>query len=1066
MENDVAEEGKVESYDLDEAWKEVLKAFETASRIKLHPEKLLSPQEVIDQLNAGQQRHDEAKQKHRRLRKLLNRTLETVKTFGTIAAMDQSQVLGPSNLVYAAIVILIQAGQAYAMIYERLEELFRAIVDILERFDVYQNMRDPLDLPLRKVIHGFMQSIITVCALSLKVLNGNKLTKYLKVLAFSEDSGVRKALDTLQKNVEREAMMLTTLSYRNIKEGFDRSNDGLQGVTKAIDNLVQDINRRESEKTDRRQIDTIKSKLNVRTERQDNLRAHLQSEAIEGTGSWLLEDEAYERWSDGEQEVTDIILLSGSPGHGKTFLCTRVISDLLKRKGQSAAGSSPRSAIGFYYLSTHDSTGAHDDEIFSVDKIIKTLAVHFCHDVVYRKTLSAICEDWKETFDTDELFTRLLRPCYLSRETFFVVIDGIDRANEKQLNGLVSLLSSINSQFSLAQRSRVRFLLSGHGNVMEALSSSLAAINSNHVLIEVEKRSGSDVSLFLQDQLNNLSVLAGGSLQVKQLRQEIFDTLVTTGTDFVNLTLLLQEIGKQVWPSEVRRVLMNAKDYRQRSDTIAREVTRCNTTLSVLEIRDLNVLLLWVIASRRTLRISELDAVLYLANGESPLKSLKEQLSKYSVFFHVYAASDAPQDTGRGWMVALSSDSIKQYFAEMSHNESSARLSSKVQDTEVKIVRRFLASVCDDDLYTKFGFDEFFARKLSGTTAFVHIDLETAACTLLTSCLRALTSDAEETRELQEFAANYISRFMIEIDLSLTSPVRKMEIGRHLLPLLTDPKVISRWLAPLSKEVISQLFFTDDIADLMVTYVRDSAVSKTWDDRRQWIRNLTSSNILGDIVKALSLRILGTKPWSWSLKLTFSCLYAYQTRLEQRSGLKQPQIGELKNYEATTEVVVNVFTWLADINGVDMAKDYEWNRSLARMLRLYDNLDAAIAQYQFACLLADDHWLAQYGLGSALQDRKEFGPAIAILESVEAKIQDGRAKSNDPIIYLRSIRSYIAYCYRELGKPDEAIDVYDKHLRDSPVMDYDFIWQKVSISLCSESLYTGQIVGRSSPAFI
>jgi hypothetical protein len=89
----------MDKYDLDKAWaEEVLPAFEKTARVKLQPDKILTPDDVILQLKLKHDHDAIASQRHSGLKKALWRALECVKTLGTVAAMDQSQVLGGSRL--------------------------------------------------------------------------------------------------------------------------------------------------------------------------------------------------------------------------------------------------------------------------------------------------------------------------------------------------------------------------------------------------------------------------------------------------------------------------------------------------------------------------------------------------------------------------------------------------------------------------------------------------------------------------------------------------------------------------------------------------------------------------------------------------------------------------------------------------------------------------------------------------------------------------------------------------------------------------------------------------------
>ncbi|KAI9878285.1 MAG: hypothetical protein M1823_006978, partial [Watsoniomyces obsoletus] len=190
---------------------------------------------------------------------------------------------------------------------------------------------------------------------------------------------------------------------------------------------------------------------------------------------------------------------------------------------------------------------------------------------------------------------------------------------------------------------------------------------------------------------------------MRKLRKEVFDVLTTNSHgDFINIGLLLKEVSTKQWPAEIREVLETAKAGTNREDTIAREIARCNDTLSAQEIRDLNTLLLWVLASKSPLAVATLDAILFLPKNETSLRPLHERIrDKYSSFFHLDEVFGSAGESG--YLVSLVSDSIRDYFeAQSSTLEAAAVDQSKISDSEVKIVRRFLTSVCDQELYEKF----------------------------------------------------------------------------------------------------------------------------------------------------------------------------------------------------------------------------------------------------------------------------------------------------------------------------------------------------------------------------
>ena len=443
---------------------------------------------------------------------------------------------------------------------------------------------------------------------------------------------------------------------------------------------------------------------------------------MDGTGKWLQEEAACKMWSERGRPYEKIVFLSADEGYGKTFLLSSVVRNL-QRTYARQPDSTTRTTVAYYYLLPQDSKAAHSDSenFFSVDMVVKTLALQLAQDPVYRKELSSLCDNWVEPEDNEELISKLLGPCYRSSETFFLVVDGIDQADDKQLSGLSQILNHINNRFTAGQRTHVRLQLSGRAEVIQHFA---AGLTYPSTVIDVASKNRSDIEIFIRDRLSSLKLLQGETEQMRNLRDEVFNSLSESARgDFVNVDLLLKEVGTKQWPAKIREVLATAEAGFQRSNTIAREVARCNDILSSQEIRDLNTLLLWVISAKRTLTVKELNAALFLENKESSLRPLHAQISdRYSAFFHV---NDEENNEGaNGYSVSLSSDSIRDHFKGNQGQETDVLATTgKVQDSEVRIIRRFLSSVCDQELYTKFGFDEFFTQKLGSSTTLIGVNL-------------------------------------------------------------------------------------------------------------------------------------------------------------------------------------------------------------------------------------------------------------------------------------------------------------------------------------------------------
>ena len=1033
-----------EDYDLQRGWSDVLQAFAKTAKVELRPDRVLSPEDVIAQLKSKRDKDEANSAKYRVVKDVLGKTLACIQTLGGIAASGASMVFGPANLCYSGLSYLVTAGQNYSNIFSSLEGLLKQVSDVMERMVVYLKMKE-VDRPLKKIVHELLQNIISICALSIKVLHGNKILKFLKVFAFNEDDGVKGALQDLKALVDRESQMKTTLTYAIVKEGLSDANEAVSGVRSVVDRLADESKKRESDHADRKQLEKIRLTLGVQKDidQQTALHSRLWSETVHETGQWLQAEELYKQWADRTTDFNKVMFLSADEGFGKTFLVTSAIHSLQKRYGRQLDDSA-RTMIAYYHLLPKDSKSTHGtgSETFSVDKVLKTVALQFAQDPVYRKELVAQCEKWIEPETPEELFMRLIDPCYKSDEVFYMVIDGIE-GDERQLNGLSQLLKGVGTRFTPQQQSHVRLLFSGRVQLVNSLSTELGYPNA---VIEVATKNGPDIEKFTHDRLSGLKLLQGESEQIKSLRKEVFDVLTTEAHgDFINIDLLLKEISTKQWPAEIREVLANAKAGSNRSDTIAREIQRCNDTLSAQEIRDLNTMLLWVIFAKSALKVSTLSAILFLKNNESSLRPLHERIrEKYSSFFHLDEVYGSEGESG--YLVSLVSDSIRDYFSTQESNFETSDENGKILESEVKIVRRFLTSVCDQELYTKFGFDAFFSQKINSTSVLIDVDVERASSTLLLGCLQALVSTAPELRQLWIYAVDHFPMHLADVDLAMTDPAIKIAIGKILVSMFTEEDTIAKWWSAECMPIRVPWFYQDSHAEAVLTWFKDSAVTKAFSEaNKEWVKSLTSNSspnadLLEHVVKHLCKPVFQAKnyaPISW----TYCAISAYRLKIQHRTDTSV-KIRKEDYYpdELLSDDIVEDSRWAAGLLCVDIEKDYEWNRCTARLLRLYSKIGEAINYYKKAITLTDEPWYAEYGLACAYGDNEQAQDAINLGETLKNRLREGIPQVEKVDSAMLGIRNSLAIWYRDVKRYDEALSIFDEGLAENA--DNYFLWNE------------------------
>ena len=472
---------------------------------------------------------------------------------------------------------------------------------------------------------------------------------------------------------------------------------------------------------------------------------------------------------------------------------------------------------------------------------MKAVAIQLAeNDPVYLKNLTLACQKVEEEDARDAvlLWSKLFASFFSSDATFFILLDGISQFDEKRMNGLRQILDDVQSRSRESNPLRIRLLLTSTIDITNEIETSL---KYPILKIEMASKNKDDLEKFVIDRLDSMKVLKNLPAQAQGLRDEILTELTNHASgDFIDVDLLVKEISTMRRPAEIRSVLHKAKSSGRRSDTIAREIARCNESLGNEDIQDLNELLTWVICAQRSLTLTELEAILYAKNREISLRPLRDQIrDSYSSFFSVATETDIGVDSYSD--VNLVSDSIRDYFQKAlePRGDSTLRVSDDVNESEVKIIKRFLRSVCDDNLFEKFGLDEFFNRKLGLTTAVISIDLDTAPSNIILDCLHVISGEyCEQTRPLFHYAIWSLTDYLFDVDLSLAVPKIKTAIGCELLNLFTKREIIERWWTEDTLFLGYWWFIEDKYVEKVLDWFKDTAVTKSFSkDDKEWVQD-------------------------------------------------------------------------------------------------------------------------------------------------------------------------------------------------------------------------------------
>jgi len=276
--------------------------------------------------------------------------------------------------------------------------------------------------------------------------------------------------------------------------------------------------------------------------------------------------------------------------------------------------------------------------------------------------------------------------------------------------------------------------------------------------------------------------------------------------------------------------------------------------------------LTWVTTACEGPTVQLLEAFLFAKNGERSLIPLEFQIQDQYSDFLLISKDDKT--------VTLVSDSITEYFRQRSKAATEDQASGAIvnlHESEVNIVRRFLRSVCDDDLFKKFGFEEFFKRKLGkrGATIDVDPDPNRNHVKIILSCLTAICGEQkDEILPLIGYAFYWLPYHLAKVDLALTEPGPKSDIGSLLIKLFVEEEIINRWWTRERMWMRYSWLYADDHVKAVLNWFKDSAVVKGLpEDKREWVNGLTSNSkpaedLLKPTTVIMARRWLQSETWS------------------------------------------------------------------------------------------------------------------------------------------------------------------------------------------------------------
>ncbi|KAJ0279969.1 hypothetical protein CBS470a_008995 [Colletotrichum nupharicola] len=982
---------------------------------------------------------------------VFDRTLEGVQTIGSIVASAASFAVGePANMCYNALTFVICVYQGYNGIFESLAQLLVGFVGFFGRFENYITI-ERLDIKLKLVACEQLNLFVDICdyALNLRHSTFLKAKAVVKIFLFKDD-GVQGFMQRMQCLDKEESGLIQTETLavaHNLDKTLQDSKNSLKDWTKTFEDWKEHvmkslIEQLEDRVEQRAEKDTKKWKqmlvrvlvwpeedLKVSSDEkvpthvwESSWQRHMAKKTVEGAGGWLDSHKVFNDWAEGKTSDAVVLGIEGAEGTGKSQLTANIITRLKQKHGQS-------SPVAYYFLE-RDSKGDAASKSDTLATVTRSLIWQLAEPYLpFLKSAAGICDNKQVISDPFEMWKHILvenKDRANWNTTFFIILDGfIEEDHAKSLKKLLSLLKK-----SPDTCRKTRILLTGTSEWLAQLG---PMKSMGLQTIKLGDENPKDIELFIEDRMNQMELLKDSSNnKVSQVRQRVVDALKkATGGDYRKLDTVLTEISEKENDQEIDSCLTRAGNAAAKQITAIMQ--KINRKSSPQEISDMNEMVIWVTYGRGLTPL-QLEGALALKNrasattksatSEEPqtheppitlFTSLESKIKKRK--FSLFDLTETAGQAVVTFAGSIDAEEAKKRLlkANEPHGDGEAQ---HFHPTEVDMIEHYLKTVCPDDVYKKFGFEEFLSQKRVRNQNRIFLDPGNAEITLALRCLQCLVEGStEKTKLLHDYAADQLYHHLWAAEhrdpldgsekdgyLSMTDRDLRSRIGILLVQLFVQGHAIDslfglgRSFGDESKSVMAQRSFpqswepwiqADRGAHLMKTYFRDRAI----------LQNINES----DLAKAQSVANSNK-----TLPLLDSA-----TKMALTSKYAQDPEEYDRFWNPTIDVIDAVETWSSNL-ATEKGPESVWEAHMAMiLLRLNRNQDEHVTREHVetrarkAFNMDQENWKASYVLAEVTESEDE---AVEILEGITKRLSANERWTGDT-----NKRKLLAEMYLDLG---------------------------------------------------
>ncbi|KAF9874333.1 nacht and tpr domain protein [Colletotrichum karsti] len=781
-------------------------------------------EDLLNVINRQNEQFTSFREKRQKLFQGLSAACKPLEVVGEALAGASEDIFPPGQTIFAAVMYLVNAANGVSTCYDSIIDLFDQMQDFTNRLKFYVSQK--MSNELHDKVVQILVTIFEIFVLAAHEVKSGRLKSYFKRL-FGKESKVPDAMKKLATLTEGEERLVIAETGAGVKRSLSNQ-DRLLEMMSRVDVNVQTLRAETRVPQTREQAlssnrDKLKGILQPSVYPEDTLSA-LNRTRTPGTCDWILEDPSLKAWLAGDIRF---LWVAGNPGTGKSYLTSRLVAwgqELLNTQETT-------SMMGYFFFKQNN------PESRSMTQALRDMAYQISEqDVFYGKQLIREVATSDDIKTVSSAFRKLLvEPCVPDRwkRHIFVLIDGLDEAEPREVNEFLSLLDDLNQQS--ADGTRVQVALIGRPSLSDDINDYLGndstggqQLRTIHVTAE---RNSSDIVSYIVEGVSNARILRGST---DDFKDSIIDAMVKQVDGlFILAKFMLAELSRIRHP---RRIIESLQSYpKEINGMLKKAVLGFSSSITQEEADDLNEILRWVSVAEMGLTLEQIEAILTLKMGDAPFRLEESLRGQFSCFFTL--------EREDGLSTADLAD----------RHELHRRLSLIELDTAKRTSPDFLEADRDIEYFSNksttyvtffhMSVKEFFREDVStdlradSKSPAIGFKLAEARLHVLKTCLRIFTDPTyftlgHEGLSLQRYAAWYWPEHLEDVKLSEISVAEKADIGKRLYTMLTDPTVLLTW-TNLFEESLD--IWTDKNIEMVSKWLRDAdVVSGLTPEQKAW----------------------------------------------------------------------------------------------------------------------------------------------------------------------------------------------------------------------------------------